>query len=202
MNRRLLPALLLGAVLLLPGVEPPATAAAPEGVPSGSPGIARAGRVRSAQDGEITPEKLERWRKMTPEQQERIRERYRRWKSLPPEEREQILERRRAWRSLPEAERSYLRGRREILRKAGPEERRAIRKFTRRVRKMPPDRRRWLHRRIGELRNIPAAERDERLMEWEFYRGMSPAERRAVSRFLFSEPTGSEPAGSRERVHE
>jgi len=202
LSRRLLSTLLLGAFLLLPGFGTAATAATPESVPERRPGASRADRMRFAQAGEITPEKIERWRRMPPEEREKIRERYRRWKSLPPAERERILERRRVWRSLPEADRSYLRDRREILRQAGPEEKRAIEKFARRMRRLPPGRRESIHRRIGELRNLPAPERDERLMDWPFYRRLTPAERRAVSRFLFSEPTEIAPGGSRERPHE
>ncbi|MGE5189912.1 MAG: hypothetical protein ACM3NF_07645, partial [Gemmatimonadota bacterium] len=33
-----------------------------------------------AQPGRLTPEKVERWRRMSPEEREHIRERYRRWK--------------------------------------------------------------------------------------------------------------------------
>lgn len=202
MSGRFLPALLLGSVLLLPGAAHTATAAAPEGAPQGRPGVHRADRMRIAQGGEITPEKLERWRNMPPEEREKIRERYRRWKSLTPGQRERILERRRVWRSLPEASRSYLLDRREIYRQAGPGEKRAIEKFVRRMRELPSDRRQLLRRRIDELRDLPASKRDERLMDWRFYRRLSPAERHAVNRFLFSEPTASAPGGSREPPHE
>ncbi|HZD54804.1 MAG TPA: DUF3106 domain-containing protein, partial [Candidatus Aquicultoraceae bacterium] len=45
------------------------------------------GGGRPAPAGDVTPEKVERWRKMTPGERDRIRERYRRWKELPPERR-------------------------------------------------------------------------------------------------------------------
>lgn len=144
--------------------------------------------LRSAQAGQVTPEKLERWRAMTPEERGKIRERYRRWKDLPPERRESILERRRAWRELPEDQRRYLMQRREIYRNAHPEERRAIEKVFRRWRQLPPERRHAMRQSLGEWRRLPEAERNERMKKWAFYRKLSPGERKAVRRFLFSEP--------------
>jgi len=144
--------------------------------------------LRMAQVGEVTPDKLDRWRTMTPEERERYRERYRRWKTLPPERRERILERRRRWRDLPEGQRRFLKERREIYRNAWPEEKRAIEKFARQWRRLPPERRHAMRRRLFEWRDLPAAERNERLMDWQFFRELSPSEKRAVSRFLFLKP--------------
>lgn len=144
--------------------------------------------VRMAQAGEVTPEKLERWRAMTPEEREKLRGRYHRWKELSPERRERILERRRMYRELPEEQRRFLRQRREIYRDAWPEEKRAIEKFSRRWRNLPPERRHSIRNRMSELRDLPASERNKRMMDWTFYRKLTPAERKAVDRFLFSEP--------------
>jgi hypothetical protein len=146
-----------------------------------------------AQVGKVTPEKLTRWRTMTPEERERYRKRHRRWKKLPPDRRKRILERRRRWRKFPEGQRRFLKERREIYRNAWPEEKRAIEKFARRWRQLPPERRHSMRRRLSEMRNLPAAERDERLMDWKFYRRLTPPEKKAVSRFLFSKP----PSGPR-----
>ena len=151
--------------------------------------------LRMAQVGEVTPEKLERWRTMAPKERERYRERYRRWKKLPPKRRERILERRRKWRALPEGQRRFLRERREIYRNAWPEEKHAIEKFTRRWRQLSPGRRHEMRRRLSELRDLPAAEQNERLMEWQFFRRLSPSEKKAVSRFLFSKPSSGPKGG-------
>jgi hypothetical protein len=157
---------------------------------------------RVAQAGEVTPEKIQRWRNMTPEDRERIRERYRRWKELPPERKARILERRRRWRGLPEGQRHFLKQRREIYRNAGPQEKRAIEKFAREWRDLPPEQRRALRGRLAEWRDLPEDRRDERMMEWPFYRRFSPDERKAVSRFLFSHPSpgpkGGPPGSSRD----
>lgn len=145
--------------------------------------------LRMTQVGKVTPEKYERWRNMTPEERERYRERYRRWKKLSPKRRERILERRRRWHALPEKQRRFLKERREIYRNAWPEEKRAIEKFTRRWRDLPPERRHAMRRRLSEMRDLPASERDKRLMDWQFFRRLSPSEKKAVSRFLFSKPS-------------
>lgn len=147
--------------------------------------------------GELTPDRLERWRRMTPEERERIRERYHRWKELPPEQRERILERRRRWRELPESERNYLRGRREIYRNAWPEEKRVIDKFFGRWRELPPERRQALKRKFVEWRGMQAAERDEQMMNWPFYRNLPQGEQRVIQKFLFSEPVPQPSPGKR-----
>ncbi len=145
--------------------------------------------ARMAQAGEVTPEKLGRWRSMTPEERERLRERYRRWKTLSPERRKQILERRQRWSRLPEERRRFLMQRREIYRNAGQEEKRAIEKLFRRWRQLPPEQRQAMRRNLAEMRDLPVSQRDERLMDWPFYRRLVPDERKAVNRFLFADPS-------------
>jgi hypothetical protein len=147
-------------------------------------------------EGEITPEKLERWRRKTPEEKERIRERYRRWESLTPEQRERILERSRRWRELPEDERRYLRERRRIYREARPEEKRVIEEFLRSMRQHPPPRRRQAREFIVGLRGLPEDKREARLLAWPYYHRLDPAERRILRDFLFAEPLPPRPAGS------
>lgn len=164
-----------------------------------SPGT---GGVRGAQAREVTPDKLERWRAMPPEEKERIRERYRQWKQLSPRRRERILDYRRRWDKLPEEEKRFLRQRREIYRNAPPEEREAIRKFFRDWKRLPPDQRRALRRDMTEWKDLSGKERNERLMQWPFYRKFSPRERSAVDRFLFMHvpqgPKGGPPGSSRD----
>ena len=181
-----------------------AVAGGRDGAPSGRRGeafVPAEGR-RVARPGEVTPEKIERWRTMKPEDREKIRERYHRWKELPPERKERILERRRQWRELPEGQRRFLKQRREIYRNAGPQEKRTLEEFSRRWRDLPPERRRALRSRLAEWRDLPEDMRDERLMEWPFYQGLSPDERKTVSRFLFSKPSrgpkGGPPGSSRD----
>jgi hypothetical protein len=148
---------------------------------------ARGGRVAPER---ITPDKLERWRSMSPEEQDRARERYRRWKSLPPERQERILERERRWQKLPEEDRRYLRERRQLFREAPPERRQVIGGFFRHMEEMPRERRREMRNFVWQLRDLPPADRDRRLMEWPYYRGLSPGERGVLRDFLFSELAG------------
>ena len=145
-------------------------------------------RTNPAQPGRLSPEKIERWRRMSPEEQDRIRERYRQWKALPPERRERLMERTRRWRELPEGDRRYLMQRREMYRNARPEQKQAIDKFVVRWRQLPPDRRRELKSRIAEWRGLPAAERGDRMQDWSFYRRLRPDEQRVIRWYLFSEP--------------
>jgi len=158
---------------------------------------ARQGEVRVERGGEITPEKMERWRNMPPEEKERVRERYKRWKELPPEKRERILERRRQWRELPEGERNFLLQRREIFRDARPEEKVVIRKFFGSWRELPPENRQALKRRIADWRGMPASERNAQMREWPFYRNLSPGDQKVIRRFLFSEPPAQPPGPRR-----
>lgn len=154
-------------------------------------------RYQAARPGEITPDKVERWRRMTPEERERIRERYHRWKELPPEQRERILERKRRWRELPESERNFLRERREIYRNAWPEEQKVIKRFFQRWRELPPEHRQSMRRKFAQWRGMPASEREEQMMNWSFYRQLSPGEQQVIQRFLFSEPLPHSPTGPR-----
>ncbi len=153
--------------------------------------------LRVAGAGEVTPEKLERWRTMTPAERERIRERYHRWKKLPQQQREKILERKRVWRELPEGQRRFLRQRREIYRDARPREKKAIEKFVNRWKQLPPERRHGMRRDMADWQDLPAGERDRRLMDWPLYRKFSPDDRKAVRRFLFSRPSRGTKGGPR-----
>ncbi len=148
-----------------------------------------------AGEGSPSPDRLERWREMSPEERERIRERYRRWKDLPPEKRERIIERNRRWMKLPPEERGYLKERRELLQGAGPEVRAVVRKFFARMRSLPPPARRLARRNLREWRSLPAEERDEAMRSWPFYRGLSGRERETLRWFLFGRP-GDPPPGA------
>ena len=144
----------------------------------------------------VSPERLERWRSMSPEERERIRERYRRWKELPPEERERIKERHRRWRELPEEQRRYLKDRRELMKDAGPEDRVVVRKFFDRMHSLPPGARSAARQKIWEWRSLPPGEREEAMGSWPFYRDLSEPERETLRWFLFA-PAGErhEPGG-------
>lgn len=181
---------LLAALAWHTGIPGPADARSRSDSAPGPPALEREAPRGTilAQPGEVTPEKIERWRRMSPEERARIRERYRQWKALPPERRDRLVERTRRWRELPEDDRRFLRQRREMYRNAWPEEKRVIKKFFVRWRQLPPERRRTMRLRIAEWRGLPAAERDERMMDWPFYSRLRPDEQRVIRWFLFSEP--------------
>jgi hypothetical protein len=136
----------------------------------------------------VSPERLERWRAMPPEERERIRERYRRWKELPPEKRERIMERHRRWRELPEEQRRYLKERRELLKGAGPEDRAVVRKFFKRMRSLPPEARTAAREKIREGRSLPPGEREGAIRSLPFYREFTGRELDILRWFLFARP--------------
>jgi len=136
----------------------------------------------------LSPERLERWRAMSPEEQERLRERYRRWKELPPEKRERIKERHRRWRELPEEQRRYLEDRRELLKDAGPEDRAVVHKFFSRMHSLPPEVRRATRQKIWGWQSLPPGERDEAMRSFPFHGEFSGRERETLRWFLFARP--------------
>ena len=143
----------------------------------------------------LSPERLERWRTMSPEERERVRERYRRWKELSPEQRERIKERNRRWRELPEEQRRYLKDRRELFSDAGPEDRGVVRKFFALMRSLPPEARSAARQKIWEWRSLPPGEREEEMNSWPFYHGLSDRERVTLRWFLFARPGERPPRG-------
>lgn len=197
-----------GVALWIPGAlfageyapDPPADSFLTDGDPPGFL-LAEAGHGPGAEGapppeaGEVPPERLERWRSMSPGERDRIRERYRRWKELPPEERERILERRRRWENLPREEREYLKERRALLREAGPQQRRVVRRFFARMRSLPPPARRMARGKILEWRSLPPHEREEAMLSWPFYRDLSERERDTLRWFLFGRPGDRPPGG-------
>jgi len=137
--RRHIGTIRVAVFVLLFGTLLPLSASASAEAPARAAGDNAAESVAPDHPGKgfLSPERLERWRAMSPGERERIRERYRRWKELPPEKRERILERRRRWRELPEEQRRYLKERRALFSDAGPEDRVVVRKFFARMRSLP-----------------------------------------------------------------
>ena len=46
---------------------------------------------KSFAEGTVSPEALEKWKAMTPEQREKLREKYRTFKALNPEQKEKLI---------------------------------------------------------------------------------------------------------------
>ncbi|MDX2151068.1 MAG: DUF3106 domain-containing protein [Bryobacteraceae bacterium] len=103
----------------------------------------------------ISPQAIERWQRLTPEERQRALDR------LPPERRRMIEERLREYNSLSDEERERLADRYEEFRKLPPREQREMRRLFQTFRDLPPARRRVVR------------------MEVEFLRGMAPEQRRA-----------------------
>lgn len=188
--RRFVRTIVFAVFLSSPGILLSLSGTAFAGLPARAAGEDSAESIAPHRPGgePVSPERLERWRAMPPEERERIRERYRQWKELPPEKRERILERHRRWRELPEEQRRYLKERRELLKSAGPEDRAAVRKFFDRMRSLPPETRTEARRKIREARSLPPGEREEAMLSLPFYSGFSDRERDTLRWFLFAGP--------------
>ncbi len=102
----------------------------------------------------------QRWKDLTPEQRERIRERYRRFQELPPDQQERIRERHEWFKSLPPGERLELR---EKWKRMSPQERKDLRKELKELRKEKKEK-----RAAHQDRNSRAAQ--IKLAEW-FFKG-------------------------------
>jgi hypothetical protein len=74
------------------------------------------------------------------------------------------------------------------MKDAGPEDRVVVRNFFRRMRSLPPGVRKAERQQIWEWRALPAAEREEAMRSWPFYRELSGRERETLRWFLFARP--------------
>jgi len=105
-------------------------------------------------DGDVLQRNLERWNKMTPEEQQKLRERYEHWKKLSPDEKQRIQENFKRFQQLSPEKREELLRLRSKLAHVSPATRTEMMKRFGTLRRIPPDRREALLQRvhtIGEL---------------------------------------------------
>jgi len=74
-------------------------------------------------------ERVRRWNKMSPEEQQRYKKRYKRWKQMSPEERKRYEEGQLQWEQLTPDERKQIRNKLEQWDKLSPQEREKIRRW-------------------------------------------------------------------------
>ena len=112
-------------------------------------------------NGERYHRNLERWRKMTPEQHERLRERHERWKKMSEEERARILENYRRLKKMgPERQQAVIRARR-VMAKLEPKTREELHEHMMRMRRMPPERRHEMMRQVNQVRQVLAEDYEQ-----------------------------------------
>jgi len=132
----------------------------------------RAGRAR------IPRNWMQRLRNMPPEQQERFLENNRRFRNLPPDRQAQIRARLKQWDSLTPEQKRILIRRARIFESMSPRERREVRQvILPEWRQLPPARRKVLVGRLRQLQGLNDSQREERLKDPRFVRGLSPRER-------------------------
>lgn len=99
------------------------------------------------------------FRKLTPQQQARLRKRLQLFSSLPPQQQERVLNRMETWEHLT------------------PDQKQRARQLFQQFRQLPPDRRQLVNRAIRSMRGMTPEQRD-RLIDSQQYRNtFSPQER-------------------------
>ena len=88
--------------------------------------FALAGGAWPARADEKSPDRSarERWKKLSPKQREKVRERYEKFEKLPPKEQARVRKNRERWQKLPPEKRDQLR---ERWRELTPEQRKELR---------------------------------------------------------------------------
>jgi Protein of unknown function (DUF3106) len=94
---------------------------------------------------------------LTPDQQERVRERARQWQGMSQQQRQQLRDRARVWEQMTPQQRDHIRN--DVLPK---------------WRQLPTDRKQAIQERLSRLKNMPESARNQRLSDPQFTKGMSP----------------------------
>jgi hypothetical protein len=163
----------------------PNSGSAPAGGAPGNPAAKQPGKQPGPNAGNamlgLPPKWVERLQSMTPQEQERFFQNNERFKSLPPERQEQIRRRLQNWNRLSPEQQQELRRREQALEQMTPEQRRYfLQDLGPRLQQMAPDRRLAIRRRLAVLNTLSDAERDARLNNPNFLRGLSPEEQRLL----------------------
>jgi hypothetical protein len=129
---------------------------------AGVGGSASPARAQSSTQQDRAPherEALERWQRLTPQEQNELRERYQRWKNLPPAEKDDLNRKMESWRKLPEDEKTTIRRNFERWRDLPADQRERLQERWQRWRDLPPERREDLRRRMEKFRDLSSAEK-------------------------------------------
>jgi hypothetical protein len=129
----------------------------------------------------MPPKWLEQLRTMTPQQQERFFQNNDRFKTLPPERQEQIRRQFQKWNSLtPEQQQRVLRAG-EIWNKMSPEQQRYfVQDLGPRFQQLPTERKQTIQRHLRALDGLSDADRNAKLDDPNFTRGLSPDEQKML----------------------
>ena len=148
------------------------------------PGARRPHRANPGGRLGIGPTAIDRWNRMSPEEQQKALDR------LPPEQRRRVQQRIDAFNSLPPEERQRLRERYQRFANLPPEKQDMVRQDMRQIQQLAPDRRRAVVREFQQLRNLPEADRRVRMTGDEFRGRFSSEEQRILENLAenFNDP--------------
>ena len=125
----------------------------------------------------LPPKWVERLQEMSPEEQEKFMRNNAEFRHLPPERQAQIRNRLQHWNNLTPEQRAEIRTRESNFEHMSPEQREEIRNnLLPRWRELPMDRRLTVREHLRSLQGLSAADREARLNDPEFMRGLSPNE--------------------------
>jgi hypothetical protein len=167
------------AISLLPLAVPPAAHAQARPRPAQMRRMVRRQRAEARmRPGRVPQRWIQRLQRMSPQEQERFLENNRRFRSLPPRRQAEIRARLKQWdRLTPEQKRILIR-RARIFERMSPAERREIRQvILPEWRRLPPARRRIVKQKLRQLQGLNESQREKRLNDPRFNRGLSPKER-------------------------
>jgi hypothetical protein len=125
----------------------------------------------------LPPKWVEHLQEMSPEEQEKFMRNNAEFRRLAPERQAQIRNRLQHWNNLTPEQRAEIRTREFNFEHMSPQQREEIRNnLLPRWRELPMDRRLAVREHLRSLQGLSAADRDARLNDAEFMRGLSPNE--------------------------
>ena len=126
----------------------------------------------------VPPKWVARLREMSPEEQERFLRNNARFRSLPPERQAQIRANLQRWNSLTPQQRNAIRDRERLWERLTPEQREYVRtQLLPKWQTLPPQRKEIVQERLRDLRGLSEADRQSKLTDENFLRGLDPDER-------------------------
>ena len=146
-------------------------------------GVARQQRAeRRMERGRVPQRWIRKLQDMSPAEQERFLENNQRFRNLPPGRQAEIRARLKQWNSLTPEQKQTLIRRARILERMSPDERREIRQvILPEWRQLPPDRRQVVREKLRQLQGLDDSEREKRLKDPAFEKGLSPKERNLIA---------------------
>ncbi len=129
----------------------------------------------------LPPKWIDQLRDLSPEEQHRFMQNNARFKGLPPERQAQIRQNLEKWNQLTQDQKNEIRGRWETFDRMTPDQKQYVREnLLPRWQALSPERRQLLLGRQRVLNNMPPAQRDAKLNDPEFMRGLSPEEQQTL----------------------